>query len=93
MQAEPEAVFGKTIAFAEPTKADAEAVAAQATCPVSGQPLDAMGGPIKAERGDRSVFLCCPSCAKAVKADSEKFLGEAAPAGEHPDGHDHAGGH
>lgn len=35
---------------------------AQKICPVSGESLDSMGGPIKARSGDRTVFLCCQGC-------------------------------
>ncbi len=89
LQAEPDTYLGKTLAFAEPTKSDTAAIQAQKTCPVSGQALDAMGGPIKAERGNRSFFLCCPSCAKAVKQDLDKFLSQPSSSEGHEGGHDH----
>ena len=37
-------------------------IAAQKICPVSGMPLDSMGGAIKAESGERTIFLCCKGC-------------------------------
>lgn len=37
-------------------------IAAQKICPVSGEDLRAMGGPIKAKSGDQTVFLCCKGC-------------------------------
>ena len=36
-----------------------------------------MGGPLKVTRGDRSVFLCCKSCLKDLRADPDKYLGVA----------------
>jgi hypothetical protein len=46
----------------EPLSGDALLVAAQKICPVSGEDLRAMGGPIKAKSGDQRVFLCCKGC-------------------------------
>jgi hypothetical protein len=45
----------------QPT-ADQLLIDAQKICPVSGAALDSMGGPIKAESGGRTVFLCCRGC-------------------------------
>src|SRR5207248_9650454 len=61
--------------FAKATQADQQAIALQKVCKVSGEALGTMGVPIKATRGDRSVFLCCASCEKTVLADPDKFLG------------------
>lgn len=41
---------------------DALLIAAQNICPVSGEDLRAMGGPVKAKSGDQTVFLCCKGC-------------------------------
>lgn len=50
-------------------------VAAQKICPVTGMPLDAMGGPYRAKSGERTVFLCCKSClGKPVKSDAWKQI-------------------
>lgn len=77
---------------AKATKADEKAVAAIKTCPVSKEDLESMGGALKVSRGDKSTFICCKGCLKAVQADPDKFLGAktAGPAakGEH-DAHDH----
>ena len=43
-------------------KVDRLLVQAQKICPVSGKDLTAMGGPIKAEIGKQTVFLCCRGC-------------------------------
>jgi len=37
-------------------------IQAQKICPVSGKDLRSMGGPVKAEVGGASVFLCCKGC-------------------------------
>ena len=50
------------IAEDEPLSGDALLVAAQKICPVSGEDLRAMGGPIKAKSGDQTIFLCCKGC-------------------------------
>lgn len=46
----------------------------QKTCPVSGEALGSMGGPIKIMHEGRAVFLCCSGCEKEFRADPEKFL-------------------
>jgi YHS domain-containing protein len=56
------------------TKEDARFVAAQKTCPVMDEPLDAMGGPWKTVVAGRVVYLCCPGCAKKLHANPEVFL-------------------
>lgn len=92
VEAEPDRYFGSVISAAKVTEADAEAVAAQGTCPISGKDLNAMGGPIEVSRGGKSVFVCCPACIDAVKADAENYFGPipADGTGEHgPAGHDH----
>lgn len=94
LEAEPDRYFGSVISAAKATEADAEAVAAQATCPISGKGLNAMGGPIKISRAGKSVFVCCPACIDAVKADAEKHLGPSPVDGhgeDNPAGHDHGG--
>ena len=50
---------------AEPAKltaADRLLIGAQKICPVSGDPLHAMHGPVKANVGGQTVFLCCKGC-------------------------------
>lgn len=73
--ADPDKFFPAALTVAKATAADRGAIAAQKVCPVSGEALGSMGGPIKATRGDRSIFLCCPACVKKVQADPDKFLG------------------
>ncbi|MDB5349279.1 MAG: hypothetical protein JWN86_526 [Planctomycetota bacterium] len=75
--ADPDKFLPAAITSSKATKADEKAVAAQKVCPVSGEELDSMGGPIKVSRGGRSVFLCCAACLKKVQADPDKYLGTA----------------
>jgi len=37
-------------------------IQAQKICPVTGKDLRSMGGPVKAEVGGATVFLCCKGC-------------------------------
>ena len=37
-------------------------VSAQKICPVSGEDLRAMGGPVKAKVDGQTIFLCCKGC-------------------------------
>ncbi len=46
----------------ELTDADRLLIEAQQICVVSGQPLDSMGGAIKTQYGDRTLFVCCEEC-------------------------------
>lgn len=46
-----------------------------ATCVVSKEPLDAMGGPVDFIAGGRLVRLCCKGCVKEFSAHPEKFIG------------------
>ncbi len=80
LRAEPDKYLAAAITTSKAARADQKAIAAQKTCPVSGEGLRSMGTPIKVTRGDRSVFLCCPDCLKQVEADPDKFLGSAAAA-------------
>ncbi|SRR5579883_740374 len=62
------------VTFTKATRADQKAIAAQRVCKISGEDLGSMGTPIKATRGDRSTFLCCPSCEEKLRADPDKYL-------------------
>lgn len=80
--AEPSAQFSvpltitgsKTIRHAPATAADKKLIMAQATCPVSGEDLTAMGGPLKLTRGDDTLFLCCQGCLSKVTADPDAYF-------------------
>ena len=80
------------IVVTKATPADAKAIAALKTCPVSKEDLDSMGGPLKVTRGDKSTFICCKGCFKQIQANPDKFLGApaaAAAAKGEQDAHDH----
>jgi hypothetical protein len=58
------------------TKDDQLGISAQATCPVSGQDLNAMGGPIRVTRGeDDRLYLCCRACLPKVEAAPDHSFG------------------
>ncbi len=60
---------------AAPAKpSDKELIRKQKICPVSGQPLGAMGEPVKVVVKGRTVFLCCAGCKKKLLADPDKYL-------------------
>lgn len=46
----------------------------QKICPVSGEPLGAMGKPYKVTVKGRVVFLCCQGCEAEIKKNPEKYL-------------------
>jgi Cu(I)/Ag(I) efflux system membrane fusion protein len=46
----------------------------QKTCPVTGLPLDSMGGPVASVVEGRKVFLCCQACETKLKQQPEKYL-------------------
>ncbi|WP_152051861.1 hypothetical protein [Tautonia marina] len=92
VEAAPDRRFGSVISARKATEADRETVAAQGTCPISAADLNAMGGPIKVSRGEKSVFVCCPACIPAVKEKSETYLGAASGETGDEQGHDHDDG-
>ncbi len=53
---------------------DAERIAQQKVCPVTGAKLGSMGKPVKFELANQTVFLCCDSCAKTLRESPEKYL-------------------
>ena len=95
--AEPTAEFTVPFAFAKPatltvskaTKADQAAVEKLKVCPVSGEDLLAMGGPLKVARGDESTFICCKGCLKKIQAEPDKYLTGGAKADGAAAKHDH----
>lgn len=46
----------------------------QRLCPVTGEPLDSMGGPVKVVVDGRTVFVCCKSCVKPLRAKAAQYL-------------------
>lgn len=71
------------------TPADAKAVAALKTCPVSKEDLDSMGGPLKVTLDGKSTFICCKGCLKDLQANPDKFFGSQASAPASKGEHDH----
>lgn len=65
------------LAVAKATPADQRAVEALKVCPVSGEDLGSMGGPLKVTRGDQSTFICCKGCLKQLKANPSKYFASA----------------
>jgi YHS domain-containing protein len=46
-------------------------------CPISGKPVEKMGGPVEIEHNGKLYNLCCKMCAKDFQADPEKFMKKA----------------
>jgi Cu(I)/Ag(I) efflux system membrane fusion protein len=53
---------------------ESKLIAKQKICPVTGEPLDSMGGPVRVEVAGRIVFICCKGCTSALKKDPAKYL-------------------
>jgi len=56
------------------TETDVPFIAAQKTCPVMDEALDSMGGPYKVNAAGRTIYICCPGCAKKIAAEPQKYL-------------------
>jgi hypothetical protein len=64
-----------TAATAGPlTAADLALAARQKVCPVTDEPLDSMGGPVKLVVNGHTVFVCCKACEPALRKDPQKYL-------------------
>jgi Cu(I)/Ag(I) efflux system membrane fusion protein len=79
-------------------EADRELAAAQAVCPVTGEPLGSMGVPVKVTVQGQIVFLCCQGCVAEIEAHPDKYLKQmkhdrSATPGEPPRGSSTATGH
>lgn len=50
-------------------------------CPLSGEAVDSMGGPVRIEHNGKMYNLCCKMCAKDFKRNPEKYraLAESGP--------------
>ncbi len=48
--------------------------AKQKICPVSGEPLDSMGGPVRVVVEGRTVFICCKGCEEPLRKEPAKYL-------------------
>lgn len=79
----PSTVTPATSAASQPTpattgkklsKADEILVSKQKICPVTGLPLNSMGGPMPVIVQGRKVFICCEGCEGKLKDDPKKYL-------------------
>lgn len=61
-------------ALSQLSDADRALAEKQKTCPVSGEPLGAMGKPYKVTVKGQDVFLCCPGCEDAIKKNPDEYL-------------------
>lgn len=78
--------FGATRGASEPPPApppvtpgsllldDGQLAAKQKICPVTGEPLDSMGGPVRVEVAGRVVFICCKGCEAELRKNPAKYL-------------------
>jgi hypothetical protein len=57
-----------------PSEDEKVLAARQKICPVTGEPLDSMGGPVRVVVAGRVVFVCCKGCEKPLRADPAKYL-------------------
>jgi hypothetical protein len=62
-------------ASGEPTAEDRALLARQEVCPVTGERLDSMGGPVRVVVEGQTVFLCCKSCEAPLRKDPARYLG------------------
>lgn len=76
LQSKPEKylVTAATLNFTSSTPADADAIALQKVCPVTGEPLGSMGNPIKVTGLSQELYLCCQGCVKPLQKDPQKYL-------------------
>jgi hypothetical protein len=63
-----------TANLAKLSEEDRQLAEVQKLCPISGEPLGAMGVPLKLTSKDQPVFLCCKGCQTEALADAEKTL-------------------
>jgi hypothetical protein len=78
--------FGATRGASEPSPAtlvitpgsasaeDRLLAAKQRICPVTGEPLDSMGGPVRLVVEGRIVFVCCKGCEQPLRKEPAKYL-------------------
>lgn len=53
---------------------DRRLAAKQKICPVTGNPLDSMGGPVRVIVAGRTVFVCCEGCEEPLRKEPAKYL-------------------
>jgi hypothetical protein len=57
-----------------PSAEDKLLAAKQKICPVTGKPLDSMGGPVRLVVEGRTVFVCCEGCEGPLRQEPAKYL-------------------
>ena len=57
-----------------PLEEDRLLAAKQKICPVTGEPLDSMGGPVRVVVEGRVVFICCKGCEGLLRKEPAKYL-------------------
>ena len=62
------------VAFASLSAEDRALAVKQAICPVSGEPLGAMGTPRKILVKGHDVFICCEGCESELKDNPDEYL-------------------
>lgn len=63
-----------TAALAELSAEDRVLAENQKICPVSGEPLGAMGAPIKLDVKGQPVFICCEGCKDKLLSKPDEYL-------------------
>ncbi len=58
----------------QPMAASGGSVINNKLCPVMGEPLGSMGGPVPVTVDGETLFVCCRGCVKKVKADPAKYF-------------------
>jgi hypothetical protein len=58
---------------------DRQLAARQKVCPVTGEPLDSMGGPVRVLIEGRPVFICCKGCEAELRARPKEYLDKIRP--------------
>jgi hypothetical protein len=73
-QTKPDVTVATSTPKPTPKLSDAQLIAQQKVCPVTGAALGSMGKPVKVVVKGQTVFLCCAGCKAAIKNDPDKYL-------------------
>ena len=60
--------------LAELSPEDRALAESQKVCPVSGEPLGAMGAPVKLDVKGHPVFICCEGCKDKILSKPDEYL-------------------
>ncbi len=58
---------------------DRRLIERQKVCPVTGESLNAMGGPVRVIVDGRTVFVCCAACEKPIRKNPQQYLSKLPP--------------